>query len=83
MAYSMHNVVITNVVVGKRQILRELKKNNLREITIATDAEAQYIASLIAVAKQHGVSYKLCGTMNDIAAEYGIEVPSGAVGVLK
>ena len=78
MANSMHNVVI-----GKRQILRELKKNNVVEITIATDAETQYIAALIEVAKEHGVPYKLRSTMNEISAEYGIQVPSGAVGVLK
>ena len=78
MASSMHNVVI-----GKRQILRELKKNNVAEITIATDAETQYIASLIEVAKSHGVPYKIAGTMSDISADYGIQVPSGAVGVLK
>ena len=78
MASSMHNVVI-----GKRQILRELKKDNVAEITIATDAETQYIRSLIEVAKLHGVPYKLSGTMSDISASYGIEVPSGAVGVLK
>ena len=78
MANSMHNVVI-----GKRQILRELKKNNIAEIVIATDAETQYIASLIEVAKQSDVPYKLSGTMNEISSRYGIEVPSGAVGVLK
>ena len=63
--------------------MRELKKNNVAEITIATDAETQYIASLIEVAKEHGVSYRLSGTMSEISAEYGIQVPSGAVGVLK
>ena len=78
MASSMHNVVI-----GRRQILRELKKDNIAEITIAADAETQYIKSLIKVAKQHGVPYKLRGTMGEISSEYGIEVPSGAVGVLK
>ena len=78
MANSMHNVVI-----GKRQILRELKKNNIAEITIAVDAETQYIASLIEVAKLHGVPYRLRGTMNEISADFGIQVPSGAVGVLK
>ena len=71
------------VVIGKRQILRELKKNNVREILIASDAEAQYVASLIDVAKQAGVPYKLQGTMSEISARYAIEVPSGAVGVLK
>ena len=74
---------MSNVVIGRRQILRELKKNNVAEIIIATDAEASYIASLIEVAKQAGVSYKLHGTMNEISAQYRIEVPSGAVGILK
>ena len=78
MANSMNGVVI-----GRRQILRELKKNNVAEIVIATDAEAQYISSLIEAAKQSGVAYKLNGTMNEISAQYHIEVPSGAVGILK
>ena len=78
MANSMHNVVI-----GRRQIIRELKKSNIAEIQIATDAEAQYIASLIEVAKSQSVPYKLRGTMNELSASYGIDVPSGAVGVLK
>ena len=73
----------SSVVIGRRQILRELKKGNVREIVIATDAEASYIASLIEVAKQSDVPYKLHGTMNEISAHYDIDVPSGAVGVLK
>ena len=74
---------MSNVVIGRRQILRELKKNNVAEIIIATDAEASYIASLIDVAKQAGVAYKLHGTMSEISARYDIDVPSGAVGILK
>ena len=74
---------ISGVVIGRRQILRELKKNNVREIIIATDCEASYIASLIDVAQQNGVAYKLHGTMSEISATYHIDVPSGAVGVLK
>ena len=74
---------MSNVVIGRRQILRELKKNNIAEIVIATDAEAQYIASLIEVAKLAEVPYRLHGTMNEISQRFGIDVPSGAVGVLK
>lgn len=72
-----------NVVVGKRQILRELKNGNVAEIRIAADAETDYITALIEVAKKHSVNYRICSTMSSIAADYGIEVPSGAVGVLK
>lgn len=72
-----------NVVVGKRQILREIKQGNIVEIRIAADAETQYITELIETAKNNGVSYRICSTMSQIAADYGIEVPSGAIGVLK
>ena len=71
------------VVVGKRQILRELKGGNVEEIVIAANAEHSYIASLINAAKEYGVKYSISGTMNDIAVMYGVDVPSGAVGKLK
>ncbi len=74
---------VQNVVIGKRQILRELKKGNIAEIQIAVDAETEYITFLIDCAKAHGVSYRLHSTMDQIALQHGIEVPSGAVGVLK
>ena len=72
-----------NVVIGKRQILRELKGGNLAEIRIASDAETAYITQLIEAAKSGNVAYRICSTMHQIAADYGIEVPCGAVGVLK
>ncbi|MCM1194571.1 MAG: ribosomal L7Ae/L30e/S12e/Gadd45 family protein [Firmicutes bacterium] len=70
------------VVIGKRQILRELKNKNVREIRIASDAETQYIHSLIEAAKENSVKYVINGSMADISSEYGIDVPSGAVGLL-
>ena len=78
MANSMQKVVI-----GKRQILRELKKNNIAEIYIAADAETAYITELIEVAKSNDIPYKIGSTMLTIAREYNIDVPCGAVGVLK
>lgn len=71
------------VVIGKRQILREAKKGNIAEIKIASNAEQQYIHSLIDIAKEYGVKYSIIGTMDEYSAEYGIDVPSGSVGVLK
>lgn len=73
---------VQTVVIGKRQIMRELKKGNITEIRIAADAETAYITELIDAAKKNGVNYRICSTMHDIAREYNIEVPSGAVGIL-
>ncbi len=71
------------VVIGKKQILRQLKENNLKSIQIATDVEKEYADSIIAVARLHNVKVEIKDTMAEIALQYGIDVPSGAVGVLK
>ena len=72
-----------NVVVGKRQILRQLKLGNICKIIIATDAQHDYVVELMQIAKSNGVEYVLQGTMSKIAEKYGVDVPSGSVGVLK
>ena len=71
------------VVIGKRQISRGIKDGNIREIVIAADAEQEYIKSLIVIAKQNNIKYQIKGTMQDISSAYGIDVPSGSLGVLK
>ena len=72
-----------NVVIGKRQILREAKKDNIVEIKIAADAEQEYIHCLIELAKQYGIKYVICGSMAEFSQKYGIDVPTGAIGTLK
>ena len=71
------------VVIGKRQISRGIKEGIISEIVIAADAEQEYIKSLIVLAKQNNIKYKIQGTMQDISSAYGIDVPSGSLGVLK
>ena len=72
-----------DVVIGKRQILREAKKGNIEEIRIASDAEQDYILSLIDIAREYDVKYRICLTRDEFSAQYGIAVPTGAVGLLK
>ena len=71
------------VVIGKRQICRGIKDGIVQEIVIASDAEQAYIESLIIVAKQNKIKYSLTGTMQDISSTFGIDVPSGSLGILK
>ena len=72
-----------NVVIGKRQILREVKKDNIVEIMIAANAEQDYIHSLIELAKEYDVKYRICASREEFSEMYGIDVPTGAIGVLK
>ena len=74
---------IEKVVIGKRQISRGIKDGIISEIVIAADAEQEYIKSLIVLAKQNNIKYQIKGTMQDISSAYGIDVPSGSLGVLK
>ena len=71
------------VVIGKKQILKELKCGNVAEVIIAQDAEADYVNDLISAARQHSVNYRVQSTMAEIARAYDIDVPSGAVGILR
>ena len=71
------------VVIGKRQICRGIKDGIVQEIVIASDAEQAYIESLIIVAKQNKIKYSIKGTMQDISSAFGIDVPSGSLGILK
>jgi len=71
------------VVVGKKQILRCLAENNLKSIRVATDADKEYVLSIERCARLHNVKVERAGTMEQIAAEFGIDVPSGAVATLK
>lgn len=70
-------------VVGKKQILRLAKANDLAQIQIATDADAKYVEEILSVAKPHNVKVVFQNTMQEIARSHGIDVPCGAVGVLK
>ncbi len=70
------------VVVGKRQILRQIKENNIQQILIAANAEIQYITELITVAKANGIKYTIGSSMEELASAHDIDVPTGAVGIL-
>lgn len=76
------NSVIDNVVVGKKQILREMKNGRIAEVRIAVDVEADYAESIKAEARRFAVPYVIDGTMKELAELYGVEVPTGAVGKL-
>ena len=71
------------VVIGKRQIVRELKNDNIAEIKIAANAEQAYIHSLIEIAKQNEVKYSICGSMEEFASHFWYRRSVGAIGILK
>lgn len=71
------------IVVGQRQILRELKRDNVELIQIARDADKAYIETITAEAKKHGVTVTFDGTMNALAKRFHIDCATGAIAVVK
>lgn len=63
--------------------MREMKENNVQSILIASNAEQSYVDSLVQSAKAYNVPYEVGDSMEAISARFDIDVPSGAVGVLK
>lgn len=72
-----------NVVIGKKQILRLAHENKLKCIQLATDADADYCACLVAAAREHNVKIFAQNTREELAQKYGIDVPCGGIGFLK
>ncbi len=71
------------IVIGKKQILRLARENKLKCIQLAVDADAEYVSSIVAVAKAHNIRVFGENTREELAHKYGIEVPCGGIGFLK
>lgn len=69
-------------VVGLKQVVRELKNNNVSKIILAEDADDDYKSTIHAAVNNSGVELISTSTRNEIAERYGIEVPSAVVGTL-
>ncbi len=70
-------------VIGKKQIMRLAKENELEKIQIATDVDADYAKAISAVARTHNVPVVFESNMEELAKRYSIDVPCGAVGFVK
>lgn len=77
------NSDIDSFVVGKKQILRELRSGNVAEIRIAQDVDTDYMETLKTQARTFDAPYLIRGTMRELADEFGVDVPTGAVAKLK
>ncbi len=72
-----------HTVLGKKQILRLAKENELEKIQIATDVDAEYAKAISAVARTHNIPVVFEDNMEELARKYSIDVPCGAVGFVK
>mgnify|MGYP001404350296 CR=1 FL=1 len=70
-------------VVGSKQATKSLKKGEVKELLIASDADPKILKDLLDLAEERKVPVKEAGTMRDLGKTFGINVGASAVAILR
>lgn len=70
------------IVVGKKQTLRALQRNEAEKVYISKDADSHIIQSVADACSEHGVEIIYFNTMKELGASVGINVNAAAAAVL-
>jgi len=71
------------IVVGKKQTLRALQRNEAEKVYISKDADLHVTKSVADACQEHGVEIVYFNTMKELGASVGINVNAAAAAVLK
>lgn len=78
----MANNVNVGVVVGQRQVLRQLKQHNISKVLLASDADSRYKQTMLKEIQICNVEVDDSFTAQQLADKFGVDVPSAVVGIL-
>jgi len=71
------------IVIGKKQTLRALLKNEAKKVYISKDADFHVTEPIVDVCKDCGVEIIYFDNMKDLGTACGIDVNAAAAAVLK
>jgi len=71
------------VVIGKKQTLRALLKNEADKVYISKDADFHVTEPIVDVCKENGVEVIYFDNMRELGTACGIDVNAAAAAVLK
>lgn len=71
------------VVIGKKQTLRALLKNEAEKVYISKDADFHVTEPIVDVCKENGVEVIYFDNMRELGTACGIDVNAAAAAVLK
>ncbi|HCX63414.1 MULTISPECIES: ribosomal L7Ae/L30e/S12e/Gadd45 family protein [Sedimentibacter] len=71
------------IVIGKKQTLRALQRNEAQRIYISKDADLHVTKPITDVCKEKNVEIIYFDSMKDLGASVGINVNAAAAAVLK
>lgn len=71
------------IIIGTKQTVKALKRNSVKEIVVAEDADPQLTAGVIQLAKEQGVAVSMVDSMKKLGKACGIEVGAAAVAIIQ
>ena len=69
------------IIVGARQTAKAIKKREVKEIYVATDADQKITDEIIALAEAYDVPYQEVDSMKDLGTACGIEVGTSTAAI--
>lgn len=76
-------ITSSDIVVGKRQVVRGLSEACIRCVIVALDADEALKTEIISRAKACSVPVEIEGIKSDLGKIAGIEVNAAVIGILK
>lgn len=81
MSYEKVTMMRSRIIIGKKQTLKAIKRNEVSEVYYARDADAQLIQEVIRVAQERNIPCHEFDSMKRLGAACGIEVAASTVAV--
>lgn len=69
-------------VIGTKQTVKALKKNNAKKVIIAKDADPKIISDVVQMATENNVPIQYAESMRKLGKACGIDVGAATVAVL-
>lgn len=71
-----------SIIIGTKQTVKALKRDSVKEIVVAKDADPTLTASVMKLAQEKGIDILLVDSMKKLGKACGIEVGAATVAIM-
>ncbi|MEK5337061.1 50S ribosomal protein L7ae-like protein [Bacillus sp. FSL M8-0166] len=71
-----------SIIIGTKQTVKALKRDSVKEVVVANDADPALTASVLKLAQEKGVDILVVDSMKKLGKACGIEVGAAAVAIM-
>ncbi|GLF92451.1 MAG: 50S ribosomal protein L7ae-like protein [Bacillus sp. (in: Bacteria)] len=71
-----------SIIIGTKQTVKALKRDSVKEVVVAKDADPALTASVMKLAQEKGVDILVVDSMKKLGKACGIEVGAAAVAIM-